>query len=88
MAAELNMKVESGLGGSLGSAEGGAEPGLMDPSRDWREVFSDESGQATVETLLLLGAVVLPLASGAYFWVDITRHLFSRNAKYLALPFP
>jgi hypothetical protein len=56
--------------------------------RVWQDVFSDESGQATVETLLLLGAVILPLAVGAYFWVDITRHLFSRNAKYLALPFP
>jgi len=56
--------------------------------RVWQDVFSDESGQATVETLLLIGAVILPLAVGAYFWVDITRHLFSRNAKYLALPFP
>lgn len=76
--------LESGLGDSKVESSFEAE----ETTRDWRELFSDDSGQATVETLLLLGAVVIPLASGAYFWVDITRHLFSRNAKYLALPFP
>ena len=87
---------QSGLG-AIGTVEGPdanarafAElaQGAENFYRDWREVFSDESGQATTETLLILGAVVIPLAGGAYMWIDITRHLFSRNAKYLALPFP
>ncbi len=90
---------QAGLGDGLGdgmsvAADANAQAfaelarGAEDLYRDWREVFSDESGQATTETLLLLGAVVIPLAGGAYMWIDITRHLFSRNAKYLALPFP
>lgn len=83
MNVEKNDMLDSGLGESQAVVLSEDEM-----TRDWREVFSDDSGQATVETLLLLGAVILPLAVGAYFWVDITRHLFSRNAKYLALPFP
>lgn len=83
MTVKMNDLLDSGLGESESVVLSEDEM-----TRDWREVFSDDSGQATVETLLILGAVILPLASGAYFWVDITRHLFSRNAKYLALPFP
>ncbi len=83
MDVKMNDMVDSGLGESQAAISSEDEM-----TRDWRELFSDDSGQATVETLLLLGAVVLPFAVGAYFWVDITRHLFSRNAKYLALPFP
>lgn len=79
---------DAGLGTTMGEGEGQLDLLLTSGQRDWRDVFSDDSGQATVETLLIIGAVILPLATGAYFWVDITRHLFSRNAKYLALPFP
>jgi hypothetical protein len=79
---------DAGLGREMGEVEGQLDLLLTSGQRDWRDVFTDDSGQATVETLLIIGAVILPLATGAYFWVDITRHLFSRNAKYLALPFP
>jgi hypothetical protein len=87
MSAEQTVK-DSGLGNTMGEGEGQLDLLLTSGQRDWRDVFTDDSGQATVETLLIIGAVILPLATGAYFWVDITRHLFSRNAKYLALPFP
>lgn len=62
---------------------------LQTDSRTVAELVRDQTGQATTEAILLIGAVVMPMGAVAIWWLYIiARWMFPVNAKLLALPFP
>jgi Flp pilus assembly pilin Flp len=56
--------------------------------RRWSSLWSDQSGQATIEYALLIAAVVLPVMSIFLLLIKILGNIFGMVTFMLSLPFP